>query len=101
MRIELLSGSSRGLDAWLVDVVYDAGAVGKTEAIALAPGSLCDVLRDKLGDDPDGLRPAAAVALGLASSLGTFGPPAREHGTPCLTQLEHGDSSLHCECEID
>lgn len=74
----------------------DVAAVGSTAAVDLDAGSLCDVRLDKLGDDVDGLR---ALAFGLASSLGTFGPPAREHGTPCLTQFEHGDSSLHCECE--
>lgn len=33
----------------------------------------------------------------FASSRGTLGPPARLHATPCLTQLEQGASSLHCE----
>lgn len=33
----------------------------------------------------------------LASSRGTFGPPARLHATPCRTQLEQGASSLHCQ----
>lgn len=49
---------------------------------------------DKLDTDVAGLR-----CFGFASSLGTLGPPAREHATLCLTQLEHGASSLHCECE--
>ena len=38
----------------------------------------------------------AEVRLCFASSLGTYGPPANEHGTPCRTQLEHGDCSSHC-----
>lgn len=42
---------------------------------------------------------AGLRCFGFASSLGTFGPPAREHATLCLTQFEHGASSLHCECE--
>jgi len=98
MRREVLSGSSaRGLEPWLVEVVYEAGAATGSVAVECEPASLCDVLRDRLGDDVDGER--RCIAFGLASSLGTFGPPAREHGTPCLTQFAHGDSSLHCECE--
>ena len=36
------------------------------------------------------------VRLFFVSSRGTKGPPASEHGTPCLTQFEHGFSSSHC-----
>jgi len=33
----------------------------------------------------------------FVSSLGTYGPPASEHGTPWRLQFEHGLSSLHYE----
>lgn len=61
----------------------------------VGPDGSWDVLVETLEDDAFGLN-----CLGL-SSLGTLGPPAREQATPCLVQLAHGASSLHCESEPD
>lgn len=65
-------------------------------AFVLDPNVSCEevVLVERLNIDVEGLR-----CLGLASSLGTLGPPAREQATLCRTQFEQGASSLHCECE--
>lgn len=62
-------------------------------AAALASDVSCDAVLEKPEDEVVDLR------LYFASSRGTYGPPANEHGTPCLTQFEQGDSSLHCECD--
>jgi hypothetical protein len=81
-----------GLAPTLIDGVLDVGAA----AVVLMPAISCeDVLVEWLEIDVAGLR-----CFAFASSLGTFGPPAREHATLCRMQFEHGASSLHCECEI-
>ena len=76
-----------------IDVVLDAGAAVVECMLTI---SCDDVLVEWLDTEVAGLR---CCCFAFASSLGTFGPPAREHATLCLTQFEHGDSSLHCECE--
>lgn len=72
-----------------IDVALDAGAPTVELMLAI---SCDDVLVEWLDTDVAGLR----CCFALASSLGTFGPPAREHATLCRTQFEQGDSSLHC-----
>lgn len=72
----------------VVDDVLDAGAAVVECMLTM---SCDDVLVEWLDTDVAGLR----CCFAFASSLGTFGPPAREHATLCRTQFEQGDSSLH------
>ena len=89
-RIDLLH-LEHGSIFLLVDDILDARAVADVYA---AVASCEDVRVEWLDIDVAGLR-----GLAFASSRWTLGPPASEHGTLCLTQFAHGDSSLHCESE--
>jgi hypothetical protein len=72
----------------VVDDVLDTGAAVVEGMLTI---SCDDVLVEWLDTDVAGLR----CCFAFASSLGTFGPPAREHATLCLVQFEQGASSLH------
>ena len=89
MCIGLYSFESGGL---LVDDILDARAVADVYA---AVASCEDVRVEWLDIDVAGLR-----GLAFTSSRWTLGPPASEHGTLCLTQFAHGDSSLHLTCRL-
>lgn len=53
-----------------------------------------------VASDEEAIDCVRSFCLFLLSSLGTKGPPARLHGTPCRLQLEHGASSLHLTCRL-